>query len=132
MADFGTDINFLTGLDPRLGLVSGTANLGQALAHRLTTPRGSLFYDPDYGTDIRAYLNDTITADKLAQVRADVQAELIKDERVLACIAEVSFDFTSRQLAVSVAVQTANGPFNLVLAVTSVTVELLRFNPTSL
>jgi phage baseplate assembly protein W len=132
MADFGTDINFLNGLDPLLGLVDGTTNLGQALVHRLTTPHGSLFYDPNYGTDLRAYCNDTMTQDKLAAVRADVQAECLKDERVISCLAEVGFDFVSKTLSVNIVVQTADEPFALVLAVTSVTVELLRFTSASL
>lgn len=129
MADFGTDINFLGGLDPLLGLVSGTDNLGQALVHRFITPRGGLFYDPNYGTDLRAYVNDTMDAGKLAAVKADAQAEAIKDERVLSCLASATFDFKTKTLTVEMAVQTAAGPFFLVVAVTSLTVELLTFAP---
>lgn len=131
MADFGTDINFLSGLDPLLGLVSDTDNLGQALVHRFITPRGGLFYDPNYGSDLRAYVNDTMNAAKLAAVKADVQAEAIKDERVLSCLASATFNFQTKTLTVEVAVQTATGPFFLVVAVTSLTVELLRFTPIS-
>lgn len=125
------DINFLSGLDPLLGLVDGTDNLGQALVHRLSTPRGGLFYDPNYGTDLRAYCNDSINSSKLASAKADAQAECVKDERVLSCLALVNFNFALKTLSVEVAVQTAAGPFVLVLAVTSVTVELLRFEPAS-
>ena len=124
--DFGQDIDVRSGLDPLLGLVSGTQNLGQALVGRLSTPRGGLFYDPNYGTDLRSYLNDSVSAATLARVRADVQAECAKDERVLSCTAATQFDAASLTLLVQISVQTAEGPFTMVLAVTSVTVELLR------
>lgn len=124
--DFGQDIDVRDGLDPLLGLVAGVQNLGQALVGRLSTPRGGLFYDPNYGTDLRAYLNEAVSAATLARVRADVQAECSKDERVLACTAATQFDAATRTLLVQVSVQTEAGPFTLVLAVTSVTVELLR------
>lgn len=125
VTDFGQDLNFLDDLDPSLGLLGGTDNLGQALIHRLSTPRGGLFYDANYGTDLRAYVNESISAATLARARADVQAECAKDERVLACTASTSFDATTKTLLVQVAVQTAAGPFALVLAVTSVSVALL-------
>jgi len=124
--DYGQDFDFLIGLDPRLRLLGGLANLEQALVHRLTTPRGGLFYDANYGTDIRVYLNEAVTPQVQARVRADVQAECTKDERVLTCTAATSFDSASDRLLVQLAVQTAAGPFRFVLAVTSVTVELLR------
>lgn len=124
--DFGQDIAFLNGLDPRLLLVGGLANLGQALVARLSTPRGGLFYDPNYGTDLRVYVNDAMSAATLARVRADVQAECIKDERVLACTASTVFDAPTKTLLVQVSVQTAGGPFQLVLAVSSLTVAVLR------
>lgn len=124
--DFGTDINCLSGMDPRLRLLDGRANLGQALVARLGTPRGGLFYDPNYGTDLRAYVNEAMSPAALARVRADVQAECAKDERVSACTASTSYDAATRTLLVQVAIQTAGGPFRLVLAVTSVSVELLR------
>lgn len=124
--DFGQDISCLFGLDPLLGLVGGLDCLGQALVHRLSTPRGGLFYDPNYGTDLRAYIEENISPKTLALVRADVQAECIKDERVLTCTASTSFDGATETLTVQVDVQTAAGPFRLVLAVTSLTVELLR------
>lgn len=132
MADFGTDIDFQNGLNPLLVLVSGTTNLGQALVHRLSTPRLSLWYDPDYGTDLRAYLNETLNNAKLAQARTDAQAECLKDERVLSCLATTTFDRRTKTMGVSVTGQTKEGPFTLVLAVTDLTVELLQFTAPTL
>lgn len=125
-ADLGQDVSCFSGLDPSFTLVGGLANLGQALLHRLQTPRGGLFYDSNYGTDIRAYCNDTITAEKIAQVAAAVQAECVKDERVEACSASVNFDFTTKTLNIGLTGSTSSGPFQFILAVTSVTIELLE------
>jgi phage baseplate assembly protein W len=124
--DFGQDINCLAGLDPRLRLVGGLENLGQALVARLSTPRGGLFYDPNYGTDLRAYVNESTSSAMLARARADVQAECAKDERVATCTASTSFDAAALTLLVRVDVQTGAGPFRLVLAVTATSVEILR------
>ena len=60
--DFGFDVDATFGLNPFLPLVSGLANLGQELLHRLSTPRGSLPYDADYGYDLRELLNETMTS----------------------------------------------------------------------
>lgn len=124
--DFGQDFDFLNQLDANLGLVSGLANLGQALAHRLETPRGGLFYDPNYGTDVRAYLNEQMSSADVARLAADINSECLKDERVLTCDASVQFVPATSSLAVNINASTAAGPFNFILSVTSVTVTLLR------
>jgi phage baseplate assembly protein W len=123
--DLGQDFAFLSTLDPNFNLIGGTANLGQALAHRLETPRGGLFYDPNYGTDIRDWLNDAMTPRRLAQAAAAIQSECMKDERVLSCTASVQFVFATTTLNVVLNVSTAAGPFQYILAVTSVSVSLL-------
>lgn len=128
--DFGTDFSFLSQLDPNFGLVSGVANLGQALAHRLETPRGGLFYDANYGTDIRDRLNDNMGAGIVAQIGADAQAECSKDERVLSCTANAQFNNQTDELTLNVAVQTSSGPFLFVFGVTQASVALLT-TPTS-
>ena len=66
--------DFLNSLNQEMTLVGGLLNLGQALAHRLETPRGGLFYDGDYGTDLRAYCNDTMTQASASRCSADAQA----------------------------------------------------------
>lgn len=126
LIDFGQDFSFLSGLDPNLGLVSGLANLGQALAHRLETPRGGLFYDGDYGTDVRGRINDAMTPAGLSRLASDVNTECRKDERVLTCISNVQFVQATSSLSITLYVTTAAGPFQFVLAVTEVSVALLE------
>lgn len=122
--DFGQDIDATFDLNPFMPLIGELANLGQALLHRLSTARGSLPYDLNYGYDIRELLNETMTPAKQAQAQADVQGECRKDERVLS--AAVAFHFINNALTLFINVMTSSGPFNFVLKVTAVTVELLQ------
>lgn len=124
--DFGMDIDCFDDLNPLMQLVGGFQNLGQALAHRLSTPRGTLPYDLNYGTDIRAFLNAAITPNQAAQIRSVVQGECTKDERVQTCQCSSTFDFQSSTLTLTLNVNTSSGPFIYVLAATKVSVELLK------
>jgi len=125
MADLGTDISCWPDLDPNGVLVSGRTALAQALARRLTTPRGGLFYDTNYGTDLRLYLNEGMTRDAQSRVKAAVEAECRKDERVSSCAADVVFNAAAQSLRISIAVNPGDGPFSLVLDVTKLTLALL-------
>jgi hypothetical protein len=123
--ELGVDLAALPDLDASFPLVAGLANLGQALARRLETPRGGLFYDPNYGTDIRAWLNEGFTSDALERLRAEVEAEAEKDERVLSASAALVFASSTLTLAITLSVVTRSGPFKLVLAASALTVDLL-------
>src|SRR5207253_1177574 len=79
--DFGADLSALPDLDIRWPLQDGRRNLAEAIARRLQTPRGGLFYAPDYGTDVRSWLNEVLTEDDLFRVKMAVEAECEKDER---------------------------------------------------
>lgn len=129
MADLGTDISCVEGLDPAFTVVSGTTALSQAIARRLITPRGSLFYDEDYGLDLRAYLNaDIATATSFGyQLGAQIEAECLKDERVATVAASVTYDaITEKLTARIIGTASTSETFRLTLSISSVTVELLR------
>jgi hypothetical protein len=64
--DFGTDISCYPDLDGSFGLVSGFTLIAQDLARRLETPRGGLFYDSNYGTDVRGWVNAAGTPAQIA------------------------------------------------------------------
>lgn len=123
--DFGTDFDFLNDLNPNLTMVSGLAVLGQDILHRLETPRGGLFYDPDYGTDVRAYLSAAITPQVLSRMQSEIQAELGKDERFLSTSAKLQFVPATSTLTLNLSVVTAQGPFALVIEITNLTISLL-------
>lgn len=125
MADLGTDLNCYPDLDASGALVSGKTCLAQALARRLTTPRGGLFYDTNYGTDLRLYLNEGLTNEAKSRIKAAIESECVKDERVSSCTAEVTFTLQAQTLRISISIDTAAGPFSLVADVSKLTLDLL-------
>lgn len=130
MIDLGTDINTpdAADLDPYFSTVSGWRCLAQALGRRLVTPRGSLIDDPAYGYDLRSRLADVITTADLAQLGGIVKREFEADERVER--ADVTVTYTASALRVVSRITTATGTMRLVLAVSSVTTDILAAEPT--
>jgi len=124
--DFGRDVStYPDGLDPSFGQLTGPAVVGQAVLRRLRTPRGSLPFYPDYGFDLRRFLNEGITDAALSQIRAGAQREAEKDERVASADVTVRYLAATEELRVEVQLQTAAGPFKLVLQVTQLDVTQL-------
>lgn len=128
--DLGTDVALLTDLAPVWGLASGKLNLAYAIVRRLSTPRGGLFSDPNYGYDITAWLNASFTVaptggGQLASLQAEITNEVLKDDRVQGVTVTLNYAFASKQLSIALALDTATGPFDLVLSASAVTVALL-------
>jgi hypothetical protein len=124
--ELGVDLAALPDLDPSFPLVAGLANLGQALARRLETPRGGLFYDPNYGTDVRAWLNEGFTSD--ATWSASGPRSRPRPRRTSACSPPRPRWSSTRPretLRITLSVVTRSGPFKLVLAASALTVDLL-------
>ncbi len=121
----GDDIAAYDDLNPQMILLGGNANLGQALAHRLTTPTGSLFYDANYGLDTRQFLEETVDYNFLQSCAMQVQQQIQLDERVVSSTVNVTFDLSQDLLTIQMNVTSTDGPFVFVLAVTSLTVTLL-------
>lgn len=131
--DFGVDVStfaVLTGLadlDPAFTLITDRRVVAEAIARRWITPRGSLGTDdPNYGFDVRALLNDAITEPKRQLLQAMLAAEARKDARVLAIDVLVTFTEQSGVLRIQAFVETALGPFELVLEVTALSATLLK------
>lgn len=132
LAGLGTDVDVVTDIGLSFGLAREQRNLGNALARRLMTPRGGLAYDPEYGTDIRLFLNASLTPAGFANLKSVMVAECEKDPRVLAFNVD-SFQLGGSGIAIaarppllaSCRVETAEGPFDLILAISDATIELL-------
>ena len=122
--DFGVDINCVTDLDPSFALVTGQTAVGQAVARRLITVRGTLLDDPHYGTDLRQYAGEPKSAGALARAKADCEREARQEERVDSVEVETSYQGDDVLLA-RISLTTAEGPFELTLAVTAVTATIL-------
>lgn len=120
--DYGTDIH----IGNTVSLVSGRTNLLNAIARRLRTPRGGLFYDPSYGEDVRMYLNRQIDTDILDQIRVNIEKQVQLDERVKTARASVTFNQAAFNLKINLQITPVIGQtFTLVLSVDKLTVKLL-------
>lgn len=134
---FGTDINFpvdpVTGaidLDPYFAYVSGNECLIQAISRRLTVPSGGLFYDGDYGTDVRDLENAALTSADSALWQNAISSELTKDERIQDAGTTVTAGLTTGQLISGTVAQPAPGPYQYTAPVSQVTQSFLDYvNP---
>ena len=129
MAALGIDLGCVfasnsADLDPTGIEVSGRTCLAQAIARRLLTPRGRLLDDPNYGFDVAGYMGDDLSTSDLAQIRAGIENECVKDERVEGATAELTLA-ANGTLLINVTLSDADGPFTLVLAVSAVSVSIL-------
>lgn len=105
MSDYGTDIGGTSDLD--FTLVTGRAVVIQAVARRLLTPRGSLFYAPDYGIDLSGLLNARFNSALLARWKSEIERQAEQDDRVASCTATLTVN--GQQLKISVALELADG-----------------------
>lgn len=122
--DYGTDIEHLYDLGLRWGLVSGQANLAMAIVRRLSTVRGTLYYDESYGFNLLDALNQSFSRADLAALRSQIVAEVEKDQRVDSCVCGLVVGQDS--LTVTLVIQSALGPFDLVLGVTALSIDVLN------
>jgi hypothetical protein len=120
--EHGYDLSGILDVSPELREVHGREGLIEAIARRLTTPRGTLFYDRNYGHDVRQYVNAPIPQPGL--IESQVSGECLKDERVID--ADVTVLNVGEELRLAVLITDADGPFELTLVVSLLTVEILR------
>lgn len=130
---YGSDLSCAADLTEDMVELDGDDSLvlAQALIRRLDCPRGALPDDPDYGIDVRGYLNRGTTTTELIELASRIRAELAKDDRVSAIAVTVTPSSTGSSLTVTLAVTPIDadaGGFTLTLAVTSaeVLIEELR------
>jgi phage baseplate assembly protein W len=126
MADYGTDISTLPDLDPTFALVTGPRVVAGSLARIYTTPQGSDAWHPDYGRDLRRFLNAPMDAATLAQVQAEAEDGARSDERVQDVTVAAAFEPLTSRLMLRVEVVLADGPFLLTLAIGDVSATILE------
>lgn len=124
MTDYGRDLYCASDLTPDMRESSDISVLGEALVRRFDTPAGWLIDDPDYGLDLKDELSREQTPQTIAVLRAKVQIQALRDERISACSAEASFSLG--KLTVQVRGTSSLGPFRLVVEATKVSVSLLE------
>jgi hypothetical protein len=124
--DLGTDVFCIDDIDPAFAVVSGSTAVAQAIARRFDTPRGGLHYDGEYGYDLVEWMNREITDADTFRIGLAVEAEALKDERVLAAEASATYDASTETLSIVLRGACSSGPFQLVMSVDDVTVTILR------
>jgi hypothetical protein len=129
---YGTDLSCSSDLTPTMASVDAfsTRAISEAIVRRLDTPRGALVDDPDYGTDLRGFLNRGATAAELNALSDKVRAEVQRDDRVRSATVSLRMSEATRTLRVDIAVALVgtDGAFRMTLAVTSadILIEELR------
>lgn len=124
MADLGSDFSGILDLDPALTVVSGIRCLAEALARRLTTPAGTLLGDPDYGHDLRQYINSAFQS--TTRIEAAIENECLKDERVIGCEATVTYNAATQTLTSEISITVSDElSFTFTLMVTELTAAIL-------
>lgn len=118
MPDFGTDLACTTDLDPGLSLVSGDEALRQSLARSLITPKGSLWWAPTRGVDVREWLRGKWAPGDDKRHAAEIEHEFLADERVESVTAAVTLDGTGKVVRIRASGTASSGPFELVASVT--------------
>lgn len=102
--------------------------ISEATIRRLSTARGTLVDDVDYGLDLRAYLSRGVQRNGLGELAGAVRNEVTKDDRIESATVTAVFagtDLSTVRLQLTITpVDPLLGPFRLVLAITSAEVLL--------
>jgi hypothetical protein len=90
---FGTDVSTFVGgrpgLDPQWTTISGDRVVVENVARRWLTPKGFFDDDPDFGEDVREYLQARQNSLTRARARMRLRAQALLEERVADCTVTV-------------------------------------------
>lgn len=119
---YGVDLSCVSDISVTLDEVDPTSTqaIREALLRRLTTPRGGLQDDPDYGFDVRGLCNRGLTQSQLVDLSTQVRNEVTKDDRVDSATVTVTTPSPNalRLAVVITPVDPSIGIFTLTFAVT--------------
>ena len=124
MVDYGTDLSVTDDIAIDFHLSSGRQALAEACARRLITRLGTLRRHPMYGYDVRDEIDNDISTADLARISANVQTQLMRDNRITQCSCATVLTSTGT-LILSITLTDGAGPFPLVLSVSDVTVAIV-------
>lgn len=113
-------------LDDRLSTSSGRQLLAEDLRARLEEPPGGLYYDPEYGGGLLDLLGEALTDQDLPAIESRVVTQCLLDERVTGASCKATWTPTTRKLHLAIGITDADGPFELVLSIDGLTVEILK------
>ena len=128
--DLGSDFHCVDDVDENLSVVTGRTCLGEACARRLGTQKLGLWYDRDYGYDVRDFMKRPVST---ATISRKANNECAKDERVEDVASDATFvpwgdaetDETPESLTIQIRLTDDAGPFEFTVAVDLLTTSLL-------
>lgn len=123
MADLGSDFAGVDDLDANLSIVTGRRCLIENLARRLVTEKTGMLDDPTYGEPLHDIVGDVFDPIEYAQ---KVERQFLDDERVEAASVSATYDIATRSAMLNGVVDDGDGPFDFVIAVSDLTVEILE------
>ncbi len=126
MADLGVDISCVIDIDPMFRTVGGPTAVAQRHGRRFRTSTGQLLEHPLYGYDIRNLLNASGSQRTVFRLKSIIEQQMLRDEETDSVVVDVTYVESAKSLRIRAHGQTSEGPFDLVLAVTEVTVEILE------
>ena len=127
MVDYGTDLSCKADLDPLLRDVTGNELMAEVCLRRLYCRKGLLLSDPNDNTlDARDFIGTGISSSDLTRIQGLCVGALLGDERIHSAAVVATFETRTKTLTLVITAVGANGPFSLTLAVTALTVDLLR------
>lgn len=118
----GTDIAGVLDLDAGLTTVSGRLALAQRILRRLTTPRGGLLGSSSYGYDVLSMVGSSVPASVVEQ---RVLEQVLYEEEVEDAQCAATMNAATSEMTVELSVVDADGPFDLVLTASELTVSAL-------
>jgi len=117
--DYGSDLSCSTDLTADMKELTGDDPLivAESDVRRLTTDRGTLIDDPDFGWNLEQLIQKPMTPTEVATIPGQVRGELLKDDRH-ETLNVWTTGHTTSNLLVHVHGTTGKGPFRLVMALT--------------
>lgn len=129
MADYGTDISTVPVVDMTGRTISGVRVVAECCLRRLTTPEGWLFYDPTFGYDLRALLNEDLDDADLRHHQLGAANQLELDERILSASVSLSLNKETFTLTVRITGTLSDASsFDFVIAIDKVSADILKVN----
>jgi len=131
MLDLGVDIGGFPDFDPLGTLVAGNVGLCQRVCRRISNDRGAWSWAPEECTNVLNYLNETLTDEVKSSMQSDIQREVDREDTVqtsdVSVVVSDPFpDLQGQTVTIEINGTTGTGPFQFVLAATSVTLQILK------
>jgi hypothetical protein len=125
MTEYGKDVSTYPDLDPTFAWREDRLVVAWSTARRLETYFGQLEYAPTDGLDLRGFLHKGLDALAIFQIGASIEAECLKDERVVGAVVDLAQNTAAESITIKIELETADETFTLVLAIDSVSAKIL-------